>query len=606
MAKKYTVLLKRSNETTPSAADLSYGEVALNYHEGTERLFIKNDGDEIVSFAPEGLLWEKGTANNSLVQVGSNGTAFGNNSVVEGISVTNAAERGITSASTNDEIIDEWGASTPESDKFSLTKGEGSHVEGNNCLALGNHSHTEGQETVACQMAYRYTNADDSTVTNILTLASNPVGFSVGDIVSIINDVKYENCSTISAITDTTITFTENLPFNTIVHDEGVDAKLIYVIDKPGAGDISLANAAHAEGKTTKAQNWAAHAEGGDTLAYGEYSHAEGRLTSAGYAAHAEGRETVASGMLAHAEGYQTTASGEGSHAEGRKGKVSGSAGHVEGYGCTSSNDQAHAEGNITVASGQFSHAEGYDTDAEGTSSHSEGHKTLANGSRSHAEGSNTKAYGQAAHAEGYLSKTGGADASNTLTPGTETAPGSYSHAEGNATIAKAVAAHAEGQGTFASGNASHAEGQDTTASGSKSHAEGSVTTASGTASHVEGTNCVASGTASHAEGGFTTASTVYSHAEGNRTTTSNDYEHAEGIRNVSNRATTTYGNSGNTQHSVGIGTSTTGNKNAFEIMQNGDVYVIGLGGYDGTNVGQEGVKTLQQVITSLSQSSFA
>ena len=33
---------------------------------------------------------------------------------------------------------------------------------------------------------------------------------------------------------------------------------------------------------------------------------------------------------------------------------------------------------------------------------------------------------------------------------------------------------------------------------------------------------------------------------------------------------------------------------NAFEIMQNGDIYVVGLGGYDGTNAGATGVQTLQ------------
>jgi hypothetical protein len=34
--------------------------------------------------------------------------------------------------------------------------------------------------------------------------------------------------------------------------------------------------------------------------------------------------------------------------------------------------------------------------------------------------------------------------------------------------------------------------------------------------------------------------------------------------------------------------------------MQDGKVYVIGIGNYDGTNAGQDGVQTLQQVIASL------
>lgn len=107
-------------------------------------------------------------------------------------------------------------------------------------------------------------------------------------------------------------------------------------------------------------------------------------------------------------------------------------------------------------------------------------------------------------------------------------------------------------------------------------------------------------------EGSGTTASGSSSHAEGYYTATLNQSEHAEGQYNVSHSAATEYGSSGNTQHSVGIGTDTGNTKNAFEIMQNGDVYVFGMGGYDGTNAGASGIKTLQQVISSLSQSSFS
>ena len=34
--------------------------------------------------------------------------------------------------------------------------------------------------------------------------------------------------------------------------------------------------------------------------------------------------------------------------------------------------------------------------------------------------------------------------------------------------------------------------------------------------------------------------------------------------------------------------------------MENGDIYVVGLGGYDGTNAGVSGVKTLQTLLSSL------
>ena len=89
-------------------------------------------------------------------------------------------------------------------------------------------------------------------------------------------------------------------------------------------------------------------------------------------------------------------------------------------------------------------------------------------------------------------------------------------------------------------------------------------------------------------------------HAEGRYTNAYNNAEHAEGQYNVSNKASTSFGNAGNTAHSIGIGTADNDRKNAFEIMQNGDVYVKGIGGYDGTNAGASGVKTLQAVIAAL------
>ena len=86
-----------------------------------------------------------------------------------------------------------------------------------------------------------------------------------------------------------------------------------------------------------------------------------------------------------------------------------------------------------------------------------------------------------------------------------------------------------------------------------------------------------ASGAYSHAEGSETSAAGDYSHAEGKGTKTTNEAEHASGKYNISN--------TGSTIFSVGIGTSNDDRKNAVEVMQNGDAYVIGIGGYDGKNL---------------------
>ena len=222
----------------------------------------------------------------------------------------------------------------------------------------------------------------------------------------------------------------------------------------------------------------------------------------------------------------------------------------AKGYVFNETNN-SFAEGVNTTASGEASHAECYNTKSEGYYSHAEGRDTTASGTASHAEGSYTTASGTAAHAEGRDT----------------TASGDSSHAEGSKTTASGTAAHAEGSYTTASGEYSHAEGSNTTASGTFSHAEGQSTKAIGYYSHVEGYGTKSEG--------------YYSHAEGYGTKTTNRTEHAEGEYNKSNTGAT--GIVG-TISSIGIGTSENDRKNAFEVMQNGDIYIYGVGRYDGTN----------------------
>ena len=65
-----------------------------------------------------------------------------------------------------------------------------------------------------------------------------------------------------------------------------------------------------------------------------------------------------------------------------------------------------------------------------------------------------------------------------------------------------------------------------------------------------------------------------YSFAEGQNTIANNRSEHAMGEFNESNKASDTFGDSGNTLFSIGNGTSATNRKNALEVMQNGDIYI--------------------------------
>lgn len=117
-------------------------------------------------------------------------------------------------------------------------------------------------------------------------------------------------------------------------------------------------------------------------------------------------------------------------------------------------------------------------------------------------------------------------------------------------------------------------------ASGTNSHAEGYNTTASGSSSHAEGFSTIARGSYSHAEGNNTNANGDFSHVEGIGTIANNLVEHASGQYNVSNKASSTFGNSGNTLFSVGNGADSLTKHNAFEIRQNGDIY-LSSGGTD-------------------------
>lgn len=97
--------------------------------------------------------------------------------------------------------------------------------------------------------------------------------------------------------------------------------------------------------------------------------------------------------------------------------------------------------------------------------------------------------------------------------------------------------------------------------------------------SFVAGKGCVAEG--------------QYSFAEGYHNITNNNNEHAQGSYNKSNA---------NTLHSVGIGTSESDRKNAFEIANDGKVYIKDVGGYDGTNPSDENdvVSALKNVGSSI------
>lgn len=210
---------------------------------------------------------------------------------------------------------------------------------------------------------------------------------------------------------------------------------------------------------------------------------------------------------------------------------------------------------------------------------------------------------------------------------------GTYSHVEGDGCAALNSGAHCEGKGYYknsvtdwkkrtakdndylknlwkkilfgktdtsgytykfsaAIGNASHVEGTGNIAPKASATLEGLDTGATASfvngANHAEGAGNLAGGAASHVEGirNEIGDNAYASHAEGIKNTTQNRAEHASGQYNKSNKASDTFGDSGNTLFSIGCGTSDADRKNAFEVMQDGTCKYYDVATGEQINVG--------------------
>lgn len=148
----------------------------------------------------------------------------------------------------------------------------------------------------------------------------------------------------------------------------------------------------------------------------------------------------------------------------------------------------------------------------------------------------------------------------------------------GSGCVASGNYSHAEGSGTSARSYASHAEGLNAKATGGQAHAEGSSSEANGFCSHAEGANTAANGSSSHAEGSHTIVTREGSHADG-------AYNNADDMEQAS--------------YAHGCGTSDTDRRNSV-LYVGQEVYIFGIGGYDGTNHASEGVQSLRQVLSAI------
>jgi hep_Hag repeat-containing protein len=453
---KRHVQLPRSSQKgkKPTADDLKYGEIAVNFNNEDPFLAIKGSDDSIITMGfKDGKTgpWKKGEGEYSAVL--DNGTPI----------------------SPSDKVNTATGKFATAEGKGTTASGDFSHAEGNETKAKGVVSHAEGVDTIASGD----TSHAEGTYTRVKGTNSHGEGnyeqslklvknIAIGDTKIFINfqemsifvdDDYLKNCYIVNNdksykikgyeesydFTNSALELTLDKPLEKAsTNDNPTEETFIseeYKFINIAVGDV---DAGHSEGKYNMVLGESGHAEGSSNIASGESAHAEGKNNIAkGINSHAEGLATAAFGKYAHSEGTGTIASGDTSHAECFNTKALGECSHAEGYYTTASGDYSHAEGKNNMAKGINSHAEGSSNTASGENAHAEGISTIASGDTSHSEGRFTKALGGLSHAEGDYA----------------IAMGDTSHAEGYETNAAGMYSHVEGKGSIALGNATHVEG---------------------------------------------------------------------------------------------------------------------------------------------------
>ncbi len=117
-----------------------------------------------------------------------------------------------------------------------------------------------------------------------------PCKYAVGDVISIVNGVKYNDCSTITAISTNTVTVNK-LPFTSVVSETAAfDNYCIYCNKKPTVGSADLGKNAVTFGDGNSSGNRSAFAAGRDNTVVGQYGFAAGRENTVAYASFAAGR----------------------------------------------------------------------------------------------------------------------------------------------------------------------------------------------------------------------------------------------------------------------------------------------------------------------------
>lgn len=364
------------------------------------------------------------------------------------------------------------------------------------------------------------------------------------------------------------------------------------------------------------------HAEGcGNTIYGGKHSHVEGseNLIFKAEDSHAEGLKNIVNGNRSHAEGQNNRIDSGDSHAEGDTNYVGGNNSHAEGH-YTSSGiydggddynyaDNTHTEGYGTTALEMAAHAEGgysmergYTTDL-GTPDRDVRILLTLSDSDYDSYSTNNDWYEvndatqyhrviDLQHAEHYLEgnvlpKDTDSEYIKFLLLNrkiTEEKVGDDKY-DVNVTIIDVICIpddreNSEGYRWFIhtdstlSGKGYQAEQSDNVNNNISSqyfYIAGNA--AAGCNSHVEGNYNYAGGRNSHVEGSYNATVGVNSHVEGLGNVAVNDNEHASGTFNAFRTGLL---------FSIGNGTGEETRSNVIEADSSGNVYIKGIGGYNG------------------------
>lgn len=195
---------------------------------------------------------------------------------------------------------------------------------------------------------YYWSNININTKTITLATAhtdGSPVrcGYAVGDKISIVNEKRYDECSTITAINYEVI-HVDSFPFTTVSTAAGDWTDYcIYCPEKADIGLVDLGRDCFIAGNGNKGGNWCSIVAGRQNNSIGHYGAVFGRLNKVSYAGFSSGRNNKTTGWYSASTGRNNTVTGLTSFATGDGNTLSG----IEGFAAGQTNNISEWRGYI-------------------------------------------------------------------------------------------------------------------------------------------------------------------------------------------------------------------------------------------------------------------